>query len=180
MGGVFSLDVMLVPLGSCEIVLGVQWLASVGPILWDFEKLRMEFKYKGQRVVLRGTQKLDVEWLEGKRSQQKLHKSAQIFALQIYPVSSATLLSSINNCSPALQQLLDEYKDIFEEPKVLPPLGMGVGRVRGGWSRTRTHTHFLKSSPYPYPYPSGLKNSYPTHTHRVFRVLRVLFGYKIY
>ena len=121
MGGVFSLDVMLVPLGSCEIVLGVQWLASVGPILWDFEKLRMEFKYKGQRVVLRGTQKLDVEWLEGKRSQQKLHKSAQIFALQIYPVSSATLLSSINNCSPALQQLLDEYKDIFEEPKVLPP-----------------------------------------------------------
>ena len=76
MGGVFSSYVMLVPLGSCEMVLGVQWLASLGPILCDFEKLRMEFKYKGERVVLKETQKSNMEWLEGKRSQQKLHKSA--------------------------------------------------------------------------------------------------------
>jgi len=54
-GKTFSIDAMLVPLGSCEMVLGVQWLASLGPILWDFEKLRMKFKYEGQLVVLRGT-----------------------------------------------------------------------------------------------------------------------------
>jgi len=47
MGRTFSTNVMLVSLGSCGMVLGVQWLASLGPILWDFDKLRMKFKYEG-------------------------------------------------------------------------------------------------------------------------------------
>ena len=67
MGNTFSTNVMLVSLGSCEMVLGVQWLASLDHILWDFEKLRMEFKHRGQRVVLRGTHKSEMEWLGGKR-----------------------------------------------------------------------------------------------------------------
>jgi len=44
----------------------VQWLSTFGSILWNFEELKMEFSYKGKRVVLRGTQKSDVEWMEGK------------------------------------------------------------------------------------------------------------------
>jgi len=47
MGRSFSTDVMLVSLGNWEMVLGVHWLASLGSILWDFAKLRMEFKYEG-------------------------------------------------------------------------------------------------------------------------------------
>ena len=50
-GETFTTDVMLVTLGNCEMVLGVQWLASLGPILWNFEKLRMEFKKEGKRVA---------------------------------------------------------------------------------------------------------------------------------
>jgi len=53
MGKSFSADVILVSLGSCEMVLGVQWLSGLEPILWDFEKLRMGFTYEGKRVVLR-------------------------------------------------------------------------------------------------------------------------------
>ena len=67
LGEVFTTDVMLIPLGSCEMVLGVQWLTSLGPILWDLEKLRMEFKKDGRRMVLRGTQKTEVEWMGGKK-----------------------------------------------------------------------------------------------------------------
>jgi len=54
-GKTFSTDVMLLSLGSCEMALEIQSLASLGSILWDFDKLRMEFKYEGQKVVLRGT-----------------------------------------------------------------------------------------------------------------------------
>lgn len=44
----------LIPLGDCDMVLGIQWLAELGPILWDFKRLWMEFKINRKRHVLRG------------------------------------------------------------------------------------------------------------------------------
>ncbi|GJY66109.1 putative mitochondrial protein [Tanacetum coccineum] len=46
-GETFQADMMLVPLGGCEMVLGVQWLATLGDIVCNFLKLRMEFMYHG-------------------------------------------------------------------------------------------------------------------------------------
>ncbi|GJY48208.1 reverse transcriptase [Tanacetum coccineum] len=55
-GITYKADVMIIPLGSCDMVLEVQWLATIGDILWNFKKPTMEYKYKGKRVVLRGSQ----------------------------------------------------------------------------------------------------------------------------
>lgn len=35
------LDFYVIPLGGCDTVLGVQWLRTLGPVLWDFDKLYM-------------------------------------------------------------------------------------------------------------------------------------------
>lgn len=35
----FTSEIMTHPLDCCELVLGVQWLSSLGPILWDFLNL---------------------------------------------------------------------------------------------------------------------------------------------
>ena len=40
----FSID-----MGGCDIVLGVEWLHTLGPILMDFKKLTMQFQQEGQR-----------------------------------------------------------------------------------------------------------------------------------
>ncbi|GJU75271.1 reverse transcriptase [Tanacetum coccineum] len=45
-GETFVTEAMLVPLGGCEIVLGVQWLATLGNIQWNFSELRMSFQYR--------------------------------------------------------------------------------------------------------------------------------------
>jgi hypothetical protein len=45
---------MFLTLGGCDIVLGVQWLSTLGPILWDFVKLHMEFNLLDFRHVLQG------------------------------------------------------------------------------------------------------------------------------
>ena len=37
------------------MVLGVQWLKTLGEIKWDFKKLRMEFEVHGKKHVLRGS-----------------------------------------------------------------------------------------------------------------------------
>lgn len=33
----FSADVIVLPLVCCDLILGMQWLKSLGPILWDFD-----------------------------------------------------------------------------------------------------------------------------------------------
>jgi hypothetical protein len=42
-GEVFSVDFFTQPLTGYDVVLGTLWLASLGPILWDFGALTMSF-----------------------------------------------------------------------------------------------------------------------------------------
>jgi len=53
-GTEFCADVLLISLGSCDMVLGVQWLSTLGTIQWNFKTLRMEFFCGNKRHVLRG------------------------------------------------------------------------------------------------------------------------------
>jgi len=50
----FTADMFLLPLGCCDLVSGIEWLIKLGDILWNFDKLTMEFKVQGRRHVLRG------------------------------------------------------------------------------------------------------------------------------
>ncbi|GKD40197.1 reverse transcriptase, partial [Tanacetum coccineum] len=45
----FKTDVMLLPLGGGEMVLGIQWLSTLGNIQWNFHELVMKFMYEGQK-----------------------------------------------------------------------------------------------------------------------------------
>lgn len=43
-GREFQANIRLLPLGGCDMVLGILWLAKLGPILRDFKNLRMVLK----------------------------------------------------------------------------------------------------------------------------------------
>ncbi|GJS65334.1 putative mitochondrial protein [Tanacetum coccineum] len=62
----FTSDVLILLLGGCEMVLGVQWLSILGDIKWNFKDLVMDFVYNKRRMVLRGTQKATLQWMSGK------------------------------------------------------------------------------------------------------------------
>jgi hypothetical protein len=47
----FTLDLFVIPLDDFEMVLGVQWLRSLGLILWDFDRCRMSCWHDNHRVV---------------------------------------------------------------------------------------------------------------------------------
>nr|GFA41315.1 retrovirus-related Pol polyprotein from transposon 17.6 [Tanacetum cinerariifolium] len=43
-------DVFILPLGGCDLVLGVQWLSILGNIKWNFKDLIMDFMYNDTRM----------------------------------------------------------------------------------------------------------------------------------
>ena len=50
----FVVDFNILHLGGCEVVLGKQWLSTLGVISWDFHLLIMRFLYLGKSVFLQG------------------------------------------------------------------------------------------------------------------------------
>ena len=83
----FSTDVMLISLGSCDMVLGVQWLSKLGPICWDFKQLLMQFKLDGKEVRLRGVPLQKLKVIEGEPSSKMLNNAAHLCLLQLKEVT---------------------------------------------------------------------------------------------
>lgn len=53
MGGhPFGIDLFVLPLSGIDVVLGVSWLKTLGPILWDFFIMRMAFSISGTNIEL--------------------------------------------------------------------------------------------------------------------------------
>ncbi|KAJ0028613.1 hypothetical protein Pint_35931 [Pistacia integerrima] len=49
-----SVDFYVLPLGGCDVVLGSHWLQTLGPILWDFNKMWMKFTQSGNHHQILG------------------------------------------------------------------------------------------------------------------------------
>ncbi|WVZ92138.1 hypothetical protein U9M48_038225 [Paspalum notatum var. saurae] len=87
----FSLDCYVLTLDGFDIVLGVHWLKTLGPIIWDFTKLSMSFCRDGHRVHWQGL-------------------SDQTRRLQ-----------SITAGEDLMQALLAAHSHLFDRPHQLPP-----------------------------------------------------------
>nr|GEV66529.1 reverse transcriptase [Tanacetum cinerariifolium] len=125
---IFSTDVMLLPLGGCEMVLGIQSLATLGNIRCNFKELRIDFKYNIKRVSIRDTHRSTMEWLSNKTFEKAVKQAMQaelhFMALCVFPNSDATCMlleETMVQMNPLCQQVMDKYADVFEIPTELPP-----------------------------------------------------------
>ena len=136
----FTTEIRTLPLDCCELVLGVQWLSTLGPILWDFLNLIMEFNLNGLKHVLRGVTKSGCKLIKGASLNNLMLQQPQIALLQIREVDTSettsplvpeSLFSHISapkselSDDPLLQSLISSYSDLFEEPMNLPPFREG-------------------------------------------------------
>lgn len=133
-------EVRTLPLDCCDLVLGVQWLSTLGPILWDFLNPRMEFTLNRVKHVLRGVTKANCKAIKGGGLNNLMFQQPQIALLQVQevdesedhtPLEPEALLSHISTSGadrtddPTLQSLLSTFADVFEEPNGLPPFREG-------------------------------------------------------
>ncbi|KAL2931387.1 Retrotransposon-derived protein PEG10 [Bienertia sinuspersici] len=84
---VFTSDVLIIPLGGCDMVLGVQWLSELGTVKWDFKKLMMEFEFQGSHFVLKGLPPKSTK-LNNQLSAKSMEGATQLYFLQLIPPGS--------------------------------------------------------------------------------------------
>lgn len=98
----FDIDFYALPLGGFDLVLGVQWLDTLGPSLWNFSGQTLSFAHGGKLVTWTG---VDAS----------------------YKPSVASLVSSYGDF---LKALLAEFAILFQEPQSLPPQRHLCHRIR--------------------------------------------------
>ena len=79
----FQANVLILPIEESQMVLGIQWLVMLGPILWDFSKLRMEFAVGNKKVVLRGSPQPKLHLMSGKSLLKTLQLPTEMCKLQL-------------------------------------------------------------------------------------------------
>jgi hypothetical protein len=134
-----------IPMGGADVVLGIQWLQSLGTMDFNFQELFMKFSLEGNEIELRG-----ITWKLGKviisnDMTKLLKKRHQGIIAQLCSIDVQT---SKPSTPQDLQRIIDKHSKVFENiPKGLPP--------------TRNHDHEIhlipqsvppNIRPYRYPY----------------------------
>ena len=106
-------------MGGCDIVLGAEWLRTLGPITMDFQELYMSFKQNNHTHTLRGLQAGPPSIISSHRMEKLLKKVhhgivAQFNAIQVVETQSPQI-------HPEMQQILTKHLQVFDKPKELPP-----------------------------------------------------------
>jgi hypothetical protein len=108
----FSID-----MGGCDIVLGADWLRTLGPIIMYFKELTMQFDQEGHQYKFQGIIVGSPEVISSHRMEKLLKKGhsggiAQLHAIQAIDTPPV---------SQGLQALLYKHQMVFSTPQRLPP-----------------------------------------------------------
>jgi hypothetical protein len=103
----------VIDMGGCDIVLGVKWLRTLGPIIMDFKDLNMQFQQEGQQYKFQGITTVSPEIIDSHRMENLLKKVhlgiiAQIHSIHVVETPYVHLY---------LQSILSHHQVVFTTPK---------------------------------------------------------------
>ncbi|KAI4318180.1 hypothetical protein L6164_025983 [Bauhinia variegata] len=118
----FLVDLYLLPLMGADVVLGIPWLKSLGPVLTNYDQLVLKFVKEGQIVELVG----DTEPISAEASLHQLKRIIQTEGVDTFYhfqlLSPPTLPTESQNLEPSIEALLQRYPSLFDTPTNLPPV----------------------------------------------------------
>jgi len=113
----FTLTLYSLPLIGLDMVLGVHWFEQLGTVVCDWKRMIMVFLWKNQHHQLEGIDNQPIQPIKFKAISKEMKQGNSIFAVCL----QAAREDMPQSTQPDMQQLLQEFEDIYQEPKQLPP-----------------------------------------------------------
>ena len=108
-------------LQGSDMVLGVQWLQSLGRVIHDWKNLTMKFTMDGKEHVIRGDAIKTILYGTVHSLQKLMANGLTMFMMQMVKVTDSLPLNAIvGEQTQELEHLLMEYQQIFQVPTTLP------------------------------------------------------------
>lgn len=108
-------DFYILPVAACQVVLGVQWLETLGTVQTNYRKLTMSFQIQGVTYNLKG---MDRPALAALKDKELPHLQGSVFFLQVLS-NHAEVHQPTHPTN--LQTILQHYSQVFSVPTELPP-----------------------------------------------------------
>lgn len=109
----FNADLLLLPLRGCDTVLVIQLLKRLGPILWDFSQLQIEFHVKGQKIVLRGSLESNLKVIERKQLKRMVLDDIALSAFHLYFIHTIQQEGNKSDFRKSRNYLVEAWQGIF-------------------------------------------------------------------
>lgn len=145
----FLADFMLLPLKGCGIVLGIQWLLTIGSITWNFNSLMMQFTQEEELCTLKGIQPGSIQVMSASQFMKGFPLANYLLCpctMLMVPTTQLTATTSHKYIPQSLQNLLQEFDDIFRDPIGLPPASLHNHKIL-----LQDEKVAVKIRPYRYP-----------------------------
>jgi len=117
----FQILVYLLHISGVDLILGANWLKTIGPHVADYESLNLKFLYDGKFVTLQGD--INHGPMQHIRRMVNTNSIAEVYSMKIVD-SNAQSFPSLElpaNIEPELVLLLHTYASVFSAPIWLPP-----------------------------------------------------------
>lgn len=168
----FNLPFYLIPIQGADVVLGMEWLRTLGPLQADFSIPSITFLHQNTTITLQGDSNNHPTPTTFHQLCHLLHTDsiASLHLLTFHPTSpipnptktTAQPLSFDPNIPTAVTKILHKYPQIFQDPHGLPP--------------SRPHDHRIPLLPNtppinvkPYRYPHSQKEAMTTIINDMLR-----------
>ena len=117
----FTIDFHVLPLCGADVVLGVQWLKTLGPVLTDYGALTMKFIAGGKLIELHRDREKEVEQVSPSQLRRFVHTNpaSTFFHIRVEPTSNHT--PQPGHSLLEITTLIAKYASLFQPLANLPP-----------------------------------------------------------
>jgi hypothetical protein len=116
---VMNIQMIVIPMGGVDVVLGIQWLQSLGTMDFNFQELFMKFSLEGKEIELRGITGKPRKVIITNGIKKLFKKGHQGVIAQLCSLDVQTSKPSI---PLDLEGIIDKNSKVFEDiPNGLPP-----------------------------------------------------------